>query len=384
MLDFEPIIRDNRLMEKSYNWQQKDWPNFRYDPSIIEGQIVSFAQKSGRLTGLLTALPESNQTESVVDLLVIEALKTSAIEGEYLKREDVISSIRNSLGLNKRPESVADMRAQGIAELMLSVRKYFAKPLTEKMLFSWHRMLMKGTPAIKKGAWRTHQEPMQVISGTIHKPKIHFEAPPSLAVPKEMRRFIHWFNASRAAAVKNVQVALIRAAVTHLYFESIHPFEDGNGRIGRALCEKAISQALQYPAIISISKVIEARKKVYYSSLERAQKSNEISNWIKYFTSVILEAQDEAESIIDFVIKKTRFFDSYSDRLSERQLKVIRRMLEAGPKGFEGGMNARKYVALTRTSKATATRDLQELVTLGVLVPSGGGRSISYEVKFPK
>ena len=371
-------------MEKSYNWQQKDWPNFRYDPSIIEGQIVSFAQKSGRLTGLLTALPESNQTESVVDLLVIEALKTSAIEGEYLKREDVISSIRNSLGLNKRPESVADMRAQGIAELMLSVRKYFAKPLTEKMLFSWHRMLMKGTPAIKKGAWRTHQEPMQVISGTIHKPKIHFEAPPSLAVPKEMRRFIHWFNASRAAAVKNVQVALIRAAVTHLYFESIHPFEDGNGRIGRALCEKAISQALQYPAIISISKVIEARKKVYYSSLERAQKSNEISNWIKYFTSVILEAQDEAESIIDFVIKKTRFFDSYSDRLSERQLKVIRRMLEAGPKGFEGGMNARKYVALTRTSKATATRDLQELVTLGVLVPSGGGRSISYEVKFPK
>jgi Fic family protein len=235
---------------------------------------------------------------------------------------------------------------------------------------------------IHAGAWRSHEDPMQVVSGTIGKEKIHFEAPPSSKVPSEMASFIEWFNDTAPGGKKEIKKAPVRSAISHLYFESIHPFEDGNGRIGRAIAEKALSQTLGRPVILSLSKAIELNKNAYYASLEKAQRSNEISPWIEYFVRMAHEAQTDAEIQISFTLNKTKFFDRFRDQLHERQLKVIRRMFDEGPPGFAGGMNAKKYIGITKTSKATATRDLQHLMEIGAFVLSGkaGGRSTSYQL----
>jgi len=359
-----------------YNWQQKDWPNFQYQTSDIEDTLFDFAQRTGRISGVLEGLSETEQTEAMINLMVSEAIKTSEIEGEYLSRNDVMSSIRRNLGLNPELPPTKDKRAEGVAELMLAVRNDFSKPLTSKMLFEWHTMLMKGNTQIQVGQWRTHKEPMQIVSGGMGREVVHFEAPPSSNVPSEMDGFIKWFNTSQS----RIKKPIVRAAIAHLYFETIHPFEDGNGRIGRAVAEKALSQNIGRPVLFSLSKSIEGNKKAYYDALQNAQRSNEITDWINYFVQTVLDAQMDAEQEIEFTLKKTKFFDRHKDELNERQQKVVRRMLEEGHRGFEGGMNARKYVSLVKTSKATATRDLQDLVAKGVFKPIGGGRSTRYEI----
>lgn len=362
-----------------YNWQQPDWPNFKYDLKDIEDVLFAFAERAGRVGGLLAGLPEGTQTETMIDMMVAEAIKTSEIEGEYLSRQDVMSSIRNNLGLQKTPQS-HDERAEGAAELMVDVRNSFSENLTKAKLFSWHRMVMKGSKRIKAGKWRTHKEPMQVISGPIGKEKVHFEAPPSSQVPKEMKGFIKWFNETGLGGKNEIKKPVVRSAIAHLYFETIHPFEDGNGRIGRSLSEKALSQGMGRPVLMSLSKTIEANKKAYYQALKEGQKSNEITTWITYFANVVLTAQIQAEEEIDFTLRKTKFFDRFQSQLNERQLKVIKRILEEGARGFTGGMSAKKYIAITQTSKATATRDLQGLVEKNIFIPSGAGRSARYEI----
>ena len=364
----------------TYNWQLNDWPSFQYDLSGIGDTLITLAERIGRVSGMLDALPTDSQTEAMIDMMVSEAIKTSEIEGEYLSRNDVMSSIRNNLGLTNAPEQVNDKRAEGAAALMVDVRNTFIEPLSEEKLLAWHAMVMKGSEGIKVGRWRDHAEPMQVISGPIGKEKIHYEAPPSDRVPKEMARFIDWFNRTGPGGDDEITKAAVRAAITHLYFETIHPFEDGNGRIGRALSEKALSQGIGRPVLLSLSKTIENNKKAYYEALKQAQRSNEITDWVNWFVNITLEAQIEAEEQIDFTLKKAKFFDRHKDQLNERQLRVIRRMLENGPKGFVGGMSAKKYIAITHTSKATATRDLQDMAEKGALVISGGGRSTRYEV----
>jgi Fic family protein len=359
-----------------YNWQQKDWPHFRYNTKEIDGALFDFATRAGRISGMLEGLTKTEQTEAIINLMVAEAIKTSEIEGEYLSRNDVMSSIRRNLGIHPNLPPTRDLRAQGVAELMLAVRNEFSAPLTESILFGWHAMLLKGSTHMVIGAWRTHPEPMQIVSGALGREVVHFEAPPSSQVAGEMDRFIAWYNASEKELTKPV----IRAAIAHLYFESIHPFEDGNGRIGRAIAEKALSQNLQRPVLFSLSRSIESNKKVYYEHLQRAQRSNEITDWIAYFAQTILEAQIEAEQEIAFTLKKTRFFDTHKGKLNPRQEKAVRRMLEEGPQGFEGGMNARKYVSIIGTSSATATRDLQDLVHKGIFRAMGGGRSSRYEL----
>lgn len=363
-----------------YNWQQKDWTEFQYDLSEVEDLLFEFTQRVGRVSGLLEGLPEDMQTEAIIDLMVSEAIKTSEIEGEYLSRKDVMSSIRNNLGLGHPKEQVNDKRAEGAAELMMNVRNHFSDALDKKTLFAWHKMLMRGSTQIVSGKWRTHTEPMQVISGAMGREKIHFEAPPSSRVPKEMDGFIEWFNKTAPGEKEEIKKPIVRSAIAHLYFESIHPFEDGNGRIGRAISEKALSQSIKRPVLLSLSKAIESNKKVYYQALEKAQSSIDITPWIKYFVETTLEAQIQAEGLIEFTLKKAKFFDQYKDQLSERQLKVVRRMLEEGLQGFEGGMTAKKYEGITKVSKATATRDLQELSEMGVFVLFGGGRSTRYEL----
>ncbi|MBT3480366.1 MAG: Fic family protein [Opitutales bacterium] len=359
-----------------YNWQQADWPSFRFDFSRIEGALFAFADKAGQINGMLKGLPDAAQTEAILQIMIAEALKTSEIEGEYLSRQDVMSSMRNQLGLNNPLERIKDKASEGAAELMVAVRDAWDKPLDETMLLSWHGMLMKGASGINAGDWRTDEAAMQIVSNPYGKVRIHFEAPPSSRVPDEMEGFISWFNQSEQA----IAHAPVRAAIAHLYFESIHPFEDGNGRIGRAISEKAISQGLGRPAVLSLSRTIEANKKQYYDALEQAQKTNEISSWIQYFVEIVLVAQVDAEQQVEFVLRKTKFFDRIKNDLNKRQLKVVGRMLDEGPDGFEGGMNARKYISITKTSKATATRDLQKLVEIGVFEPVGGGRSTRYRL----
>ncbi len=364
-----------------YSWQYPDWPHLKYHLKDIEDLLLSFAEKEGHTSGILKALPEDTQTETIIAMMVAEAIKTSEIEGEYLTRSDVMSSIKNNLGLNQHPERITDTKAQGAAELMIDVRNSVSAMLTEDKLFSWHTMIMKGNTKHKIGAWRTHDEPMQVVSGTIGNWKVHFEAPPSARVPQEMTHFIRWFNDTRPGGPLEIRKSPVRSAIAHLYFETIHPFEDGNGRIGRALSEKVLSQGVGRPVLLSLSKTIETGKNGYYTALKDAQKSLEVTPWIHYFVSMILDAQMEAGQQIDFILKKTKFFARFQNQLNDRQLRVIRRMLEEGLKGFEGGMSPKKYMVITGTSKPTATRDLQELVEKGALISLGAGRSRNYQIK---
>ncbi len=359
-----------------FNWQLPDWPHFRYDVSAVADDLRNFGDQAGQVAGLLKGLNENDHHQALVQLMVAEAVKTSEIEGQYLNRPDVMSSVRHRLGLAAAPAREADPTSIGAGQLMVAVRETWAAPLDEETLFAWHRVLLPDAPGVRVGAWRTHFEPMQVISGAVGKARLHFEAPPSAQVPAEMARFIAWFNPSRATILD----APVRAAVAHLYFESIHPFADGNGRIGRALAEKALSQGLGRPATLSLSRTIEAHRRDYYDALERAQRSNEITPWLRYFAATVLAAQRDAETLVMFVLRQARFFDQFRPHFNERQSRAVRRMLEAGPGGFEGGMNARKYVSLNRVSKATATRDLQNLVECGALIPVGGGRSARYEL----
>ncbi|HTL09453.1 MAG TPA: Fic family protein [Chitinophagaceae bacterium] len=367
----------------TYNWQQKDWPDFKFSLKTVEGELIIFTEKVGRVSGLLEALPEQTRQDITIDIILAEAIKTAEIEGEYPNRKDVLSSIRKNLGLHSSPAHIKDKSAAGLEELMIDVRKTFAAPLTDEKLFAWNRMLMQQPTNLLVGQWRTHEDPMQVISGAMGKEKIHYEAPASSSVPAEMEQFIHWFNDTAPGGNKEIKQAPVRSAIAHLYFETIHPFEDGNGRIGRAIAEKALSQTIGRPVLLSLSRTIEAGKKLYYDSLEKAQKANEITPWMEYFINTALQAQIEAENQIEFTLKKTRFFDRFKDRLNERQLTVIKRMLEEGSKGFKGGMNARKYIGLTKTSKATATRDMQQLLEVGAFVLAGeaGGRSTSYQLQ---
>lgn len=365
----------------SYNWQQSDWPDFTFVEGKSGKNLPDFLLKSGQLSGVLTGLAEGNRTELLLEMMVVEAIKTSEIEGEFLSRPDVMSSIKKNLGIHEeQPLLVKDQRAKGIAKLMIKVRSEFAQDLTEEMLFDWHELLMEGNRYVRAGQWRTDSAPMQVVSGSIGKETVHFEAPPSIQVPAEMGAFISWFNETAPSKAKAIDNPLIRSAITHLYFESVHPFEDGNGRIGRALAEKALHQGLGHATLISLSSAIEAKKNEYYNALKSGQSSNEISDWLDYFAETVLQAQQSAGRLVNFTLQKAKFFDRFKDLLNERQTKAINRMLAEGPAGFEGGMTAKKYMAITKGSKATATRDLQALVELGIFLPQGGGRSVSYEL----
>lgn len=361
-----------------YNWQLKDWRQFQFNENEFTALALSFMALAGESQGYVQSLSNTNQAESIITLLVKEAIKTSAIEGELLSREDLVSSIRKNLGYSVS-DSIKDKRSEGIATLLVKARAEFESDLTEIQLFEWHRLMMLGNTTINAGQYRSHTEPMQVISGAVGKEVIHFEAPPSAQVPAEMKMFFEWFNETKPGGKKPITNLLIRAAVAHLYFETIHPFEDGNGRIGRIIAEKTLAQGLKRPILMSLSTTIEADKKSYYAALKQAQRTNDLTAWIHYFSETILKAQQDFISTINFTVKKSTFFDTYKLQLNAAQLKVIKRMLEEGQE-FVGGMNAKKYQSITQVSKATATRHLQDLVEKGILILKQGGRSTSYQV----
>lgn len=363
-----------------YNWQLPEWPDFFYEIQEIQPLIIAFAQETGEISGVMQGLSDDLKQETLLQLMLSEAVKTSEIEGEYISREDIMSSIKNNLGLNEPLINIKDQRAGGVAQLMLEVRKSFNQSLSLDMLLAWHDMLMANTRNVNPGQWRTGTEPMQIVSGAYGREIVHYEAPPSSEVTKEMDQFIQWYNKATFPLKGEVAEAVLKSAVAHLYFESIHPFEDGNGRIGRAIAEKALSQSIGHPVMLSLSKTIERNKTAYYAALKEAQRSLDITAWINYFASVILEAQRDAKVMVQFTLKKSQFFDRHKNQLNERQLKAVSKMLEKGADGFEGGMTAKKYIGITKTSKATATRDLQDLQAMGVFKQEGAGRSIQYQL----
>ncbi|MBZ5726937.1 MAG: Fic family protein [Acidobacteriia bacterium] len=366
----------------AWNWQQADWPNFTWDRRRLARAEEHFLRGSGVLAGTARHLGLEDQEQLTVEAITLEAVTTSEIEGEVLDRASVQSSIRKQLGLATGKRRVGPAE-QGIAEMMVDLYRVFAAPLSGARLFAWHRMLRHGRRGFKDiGRYRTGKEAMQVVSGAIHAPEVHFEAPPSADVPVEMARFVRWFNRTAPDGGEPLP-ALTRAGIAHLYFVSIHPFEDGNGRIGRAIAEKALAQGVGQPTLTALAATILARRKAYYTALEAANKGNEITAWLSWFAAITIEAQRRTIAWVDFLIDKTRLLDRLRGRLNERQEKALLRMLREGPKGFEGGWSAANYVRITGASPATATRDLTDLVAKGALVRHGERRHARYRAAIP-
>jgi len=363
---------------KVWNWKLKEWPHFSFDRKVLEALEYQFSAKSGTVLGVLKHFQEDSKDDFLVEILSDEAVKTSEIEGEYLNRESVQLSIKRNLGLayEKRKIPPAEF---GISEMMVDLYLNYNQPLTHKTLFQWHKMITNGRRDLTDiGCYRTHEDPMQIVSGRLDLPRVHFEAPPSKIVPKEMEKFVSWFNNVHQTTENQIIFPLAKAGIAHLYFVCIHPFEDGNGRIGRAIAEKSIAQSINRPSLISLATTIEANKKNYYALLEKSNTTLEITEWLVYFARTVLNALQHTLNRIDFLVEKTKFFDQYSNQLNERQLKVIQRLFESGHEGFKGGLSAKNYMSISKSSASTATRDLQELIDKKILNKTGTLKSTRY------
>jgi Fic family protein len=363
----------------SWNWEKPEWPQFTFDSSGLEAHERQYLIKSGEIFGAVKHVGASDRQALTIELISDEAVKTSEIEGEILRRESVQSSLRQQFGLNADDTNVSEAE-RGIAEMMGDLYRNFAAPISHDMLFGWHKMLMRGDRRIDViGGYRSHPEEMQVVTPIAGRHRIHFVAPPSKRMKAEMSRFNAWFDDS-APNGRNPVPALTRAGIAHLYFECIHPFEDGNGRIGRALAEKSLAQNLGQPTLIALAYTIERQRRRYYEALERNNQGLEITDWLNYFALTVLEAQETTISRVDFYVSKARFYERFRGKLNERQQKVVARMFQQGVEGFKGGLSAENYLALTRTSRATATRDLQRMVEIGAFTRIGELRHTRYSL----
>ena len=362
-----------------WNWQLSDWTQFIFDEARLRDAETRFLKGAGVVVGSMHHLDGEARHGIVVELISQEMVDSSAIEGEILDRISVQSSIARQLGFaaDKRRSNPAEA---GAAELMADLYRRYAEPLTNRLLFDWHKMLMNGRRDLAGiGSYRTHADPMQIVSGALHAPRIHFEAPPSDRVSDEMARFIAWFNDSSPQGSKPL-AAITRAAIAHLWFETIHPFEDGNGRLGRALAEKSLAQSLEAPTLTALAATINRYKKAYYTQLHRASQTNRIDAWMVWFADIVLEAQGRTIESIRFLIGKTRLLDRLRGRINARQEKALIRMMGEGPDGFVGGLSAYNYRTITEAASATATRDLAELVELGALERVGERRYTRYHL----
>jgi Fic family protein len=366
----------------AWNWTFADWPEFRFDATALNALERRFLMASGEIVGAVKHVSEGEHVTLRIELLSDEAVKTSQIEGEILDRDSVQSSLRLQMGLTAGPGK-ARPQERGIAEMITDLYGSWASPLDHDTLHRWHAMLMAGNNHIETiGAYRIHPDAMQIVSGPIHRQVVHFEAPPSAEVPAQMDGFIAWFNAS-APGGSTPLPALTRAGIGHLYFESIHPFEDGNGRLGRALAEKSMAQNIGQPSLIALAYSIERGRKAYYDQLAAHQTTLDITEWLLYFAQTVLDAQQTTLARVAFYIAKARFHERFRDRLNERQQKAITRMFREGPDGFKGGLSAENYIAITGTSRATATRDLHDLVEKQALTRTGQLRHTRYALKLP-
>jgi Fic family protein len=374
-----------------YIWQHKHWPKFSYDSSKLSTLAYQYAKQASHLSGRLSQTDQRDSIAAQLDLMVDEAINTSLIEGESLNPTSVRSSLQNYLNLTPTPINVADVKAEGMAALLVDVRKYFNKPLSKETLFSWYKMVLAGFEdnilhnELTVGQWRDSPEPMQIVSGPVGYERVHYEAPPAQNLEAFMAEFLNWFNNPDNQQVPGV----IRAGIAHLWFEVIHPFDDGNGRIGRAIIEYALAQDLGMPVVLSMSTHIEKNKKEYYRQLNAASCCDtselddpavlDITVWLSWFIETLIAAQQEAAEKIATIFEKTAFWQRHKNTaLSERQKAVINKVFKAGKEGFPNGISAQKYAALGKCSKATATRDLGDLLAKKCVRSEGVGRGLRY------
>ncbi len=359
-----------------WNWELPNWPQFNYSTPLLSQREREFLLGSGGALAFLKSVDKKERDQFIVEILSTEGLESSKIEGEFLERESLQSSIRQHFGM-KSSVKKRGQKETGMAALLCDVYETFDQPLTHEMLWRWHSQLFEENFDLEAvGAYRTHEEPMQIVSRRLDRRHVFFEAPPSNRIPREMDRFIAWFNDANAQ-----ESALARAAIAHVYFESIHPFEDGNGRIGRILVEKILSQSVKQPTLIAVSKHLEKNKKEYYLELGNCNKTLNASAWVEFFSGIILQAQEDSMQFLRFLIAKSKLLNTLKGSINARQEKALIKMFEQGPDGFKGGLSAENYIAITKASRATATRDLVDLVEKGALVKTGELRHTRYWLK---
>ncbi len=361
-------------------WKNKKWPTYQYNKELLTSHNAQLCQKSGILTGSTKYLQNTDSEQLIIEFLSQEAMSTSQIEGEALHRDSVQSSVKKHLGLKVERYKIQP-KEYGVAEMLVNQYQTSQQPLTHEMMHKWNTMLLHDRRDVTKGEYRSHSEPMQIVSGNHANSTVYYEAPPSDTVPALMEDFVQWFNAN---AISHDVSIVAFAAQVHLRFEQIHPYEDGNGRIGRALAEKAIALRLDAPFLRSLAKIIEQRKKEYYFLLQQTNHTLDINKWALFFGECILQSQDYSISLVDFVIQKYHFMAKHKDDLNARQEKVVLRIFEEGLEGFQGGLSASNYKTITKTSDATATRDLQHLVALGAFTKTGKLKGTRYSLNLEK
>jgi Fic family protein len=360
-----------------WNWQLPDWPAFQYATDDLAPLEHQFLLQAGRFAGSVAHVRRADRDALTVQIMSEEAHQTSAIEGELLTRDSLQASLCRHLGFPTDHRRIPPAEA-GISELMVELYQQHAEPLSHQSLWRWHNLLTQGRRDLKDmGCYRTDTTPMQIVSGTVHDPRVHFEAPPASVLPAEMQTFLDWFAGSAPTGSSPLPI-LTRAGMAHLRFVTIHPFEDGNGRLSRAIAEKALAEGLGHPVLIPLSQTLNSKRKAYYSQLEKTNRSLHITPWLLYFAKTVLTAQAQAQELVEFVITKTRFFDRHRDQLNERQEKALLRMFREGPQGFAGGLSAENYIRITGTTRPTATRDLQDLVAKGALHRTGQLKGTRY------
>jgi len=368
---------------QKYVWQKSDWPNFTWDSD----QLIEDLGYARKLQGQILAQANLIGLKDQAGLLVDEAMMTSAIEGEKLNKDSVRSSVARRLGLSTAGLPAQQRHIDGLVAMLVDATANYALPLKEDRLFGWQAALFPtGYSDLRKiavGSWRKGQEPMQVVSGSFGREKVHFEAPPSAKVAKEMRAFFDWWNGP-----SKKMDGILRAGIAHFWFVTIHPFEDGNGRIARAITDMALAQDEQTGRrFYSLSTQISKERDAYYDILETSQKKNsDLTLWLKWFLKILYASVLSSQELIKKALVISRFWQSHDQsEFHARQVKVLNRLLEASPDGFEGGLTNRKYVSLTKVSRETAKRDLAELEARGVLQRNEGkGRSVSYSIILPK
>ena len=368
-----------RIAAGQYIHEKAQWPTFRWDHRRISQLLVDVRHRQGRLIGRMEGLGFQLQTEAVLNTLTEDVLKSSEIEGEKLDRDQVRSSIARRLGIDIGGLTPADRDVEGVVEMMLDATQHYDQPLTAQRLFDWHAALFptgrSGMSRINVGAWRDDKKgPMQVVSGPIGKERVHYEAPAAPRLRAEMKKFLDWFEKDDSNDL------VLKAGVAHLWFVTIHPFDDGNGRIARAIADMVLARS-EHSAkrFYSMSAQIRQERKAYYEILESTQKGAlDITGWLEWFLACLSRAFDGSEKILAGVLSKARFWDRLADtEFNKRQRDMVNRLLN----GFEGKLTSSKWAKLEKCSQDTALRDIEDLIRKGVLrKESAGGRSTSYSL----
>ncbi len=362
-------------------WQQPQWPAFTWDEAALAAPLARARRGQGELAGVARMLDRETNAAAQLEVLILEGLETSAIEGEKLDPGAVRSSIARRLGLPTAGLPKASRTVDGLVEVLVDATQHYDRRVTLKRLNGWQAALFptgrSGLNELRVGKLRG-RAPMRIVSGPVGRERVHYEAPPHDRLNQEMRRFLDWFNEPPAALD-----GLLRAGLAHAWFEIVHPFEDGNGRVGRALLDMALAQDEQRSTrLYSMSARFMQKRDEYYEALERTSTGGlDITPWLSWFLEQVYAATQSSEALVGMVLRRARFWMRHSQtQLNERQLKALQRMLDAGPGGFVGGMTNKKYAHLTNASPATAQRDLADLVDKDCLVLAGSGRSAHYEL----